>query len=216
VKVFLDLDGPILDVSQRYYTIYTDLLGAAGHRPLSKADYWRAKRNRTPEAEILRCTCPEPFIAAYLQQRLAVIEAPRYLLLDEVWEDARKALDDWYRRHTLFLVTLRNRRAALEEQLDHLGLLSCFTHVYSEDNNEGNAQVKERLIRSEIDDPTQCLIIGDTEADLEAGKALGIGTVAVSRGIRTGELLARCCPDQLVGDLSAVVLRERANLGGPG
>jgi phosphoglycolate phosphatase-like HAD superfamily hydrolase len=206
VKVFLDLDGPILDNSGRYYSLYRQLLSQAGHTPLGQAEYWEAKRRRVAEEDIIRRTCPEEFIPSYLTRRLEIIEDYDYLLLDRVWENAPAILGAWSREHALYLVTLRKHRAVLIKQLEHLHLLPYFRSVYSEDHNDGTWAVKQRLIEHEIDDPAHCVIIGDTDADILAGKALGIRTVAVTCGIRTKELLLSYRPDHLVPNLGAVVL----------
>jgi phosphoglycolate phosphatase len=53
-------------------------------------------------------------------------------------------------------------------------------------------------------DPTtqhQCWIIGDTEADVLAGQALGLSTVAVTCGIRSHSYLKRLEPTTIQPDL---------------
>ena len=43
-------------------------------------------------------------------------------------------------------------------------------------------------------------MIGDTEMDMQAGKAVGVRTLAVSWGYGSGDSLAACNPDFIVGN----------------
>ena len=63
--IFLDLDGPVLDVSGRYHRIHRETVEALGGRPLPSPEYWEAKRNRVPESEILARTGLSPAAAAH-------------------------------------------------------------------------------------------------------------------------------------------------------
>ena len=50
---FFDLDGPILDVSTKYYQIYVDIVKELSGTPISKEAYWQNKRNKVPESTTL-------------------------------------------------------------------------------------------------------------------------------------------------------------------
>ena len=63
VTLFCDFDGPIVDVSERYYHTYqlglAEIEAAFPHltlHQLSKAQFWQMKQERTPDIEIaMRC-----------------------------------------------------------------------------------------------------------------------------------------------------------------
>ena len=61
--IFFDLDGPILDVSAKYYRVYHDLLDEFGFPSLPRDQYWEAKRNKVSDESILRKTGAEEFVA---------------------------------------------------------------------------------------------------------------------------------------------------------
>jgi len=53
LRIFTDFDGPIMDVSERYYQVYQYCLKEAkeSEQPvtrLSKAEFWRLKRAQVP------------------------------------------------------------------------------------------------------------------------------------------------------------------------
>ena len=57
LRIITDFDGPIVDVSHRYYRVYLDCLKqtklpAHQIRQLSKAEFWQLKRARIPEVKI--------------------------------------------------------------------------------------------------------------------------------------------------------------------
>ena len=56
-RIFTDFDGPIMDVSERYYQVYLYCLEKI-RKPtqliniLSKSEFWELKRSQVPEKEI--------------------------------------------------------------------------------------------------------------------------------------------------------------------
>lgn len=198
VQLFFDLDGPLLDVRQKYYTIYSDLLGRQKCSLLDQAAYWEFKRARVPEEQIARKTVPESLIGRYVDERRSVIEEIRYLRYDRVWPGVPEFLAVLGRAHQLVIVTMRNSRHNLLQQLGWLGLAPLFDKVLSRNANEGDWTVKHGLMEGEIRDPSRAMIIGDTEADIEAGRRLGIRTCAVTCGIRNERLVVAMRADFVV------------------
>jgi phosphoglycolate phosphatase-like HAD superfamily hydrolase len=203
--IYFDLDGPILDVSPKFYKIYTDLLNEYGHPGLSKEVYWRLKMEHTPCPEILKRTCPPEIVEPYIKKRLQVIENFSYLKHDQVIPGAQQVLQRLSQKHTLILVTLRNRSEMLSQELDYFDLRKYFKKVLSQDNNPGDWQTKVRLIRGDgFFQKKDAMMVGDTQSDIKAGKELGLITCAVLSGIRTEELLKQAEPDFLIADINSL------------
>jgi phosphoglycolate phosphatase-like HAD superfamily hydrolase len=168
--IFLDLDGPVLDVSRRYHQVHRDVVLRHGGRPLEGEEYWDAKRNRVPEAEILaRCgVSPETDT-----ERLAEIEAPAYLALDRPWPWTGAVLEELARWGSLALVTLRNHPDRLTDQLAALDLARSFERIVA-GRGDGTPEAKAALLReSGIGWGPGSVLVGDTEVDIASGKALG-------------------------------------------
>ncbi|MCY7334483.1 MAG: HAD family hydrolase, partial [Pseudanabaena sp. CAN_BIN31] len=58
-RIFTDFDGPIMDVSERYYQVYLYCLEKIRHPEqalvtLSKSEFWELKRSQVPEKEIAK------------------------------------------------------------------------------------------------------------------------------------------------------------------
>jgi phosphoglycolate phosphatase len=205
MKIFLDLDGTILDIKYRYYKIYSDLLLQSGFKCLDIETYWELKRSKTPEEMIAAKTATDKFAEHYAKNRIHLIETVEYLVLDRVFDDVHEILEDWSVKHDLYLVTLRKNRAHLNLQLQLLDLHKYFRAIY---NDELGSNRKDKLIKHKVFNSCNCVIIGDTESDIEAGKQLGIKTIALTRGIRKRYLLEDLCPDIIISDLSQALIEE--------
>jgi phosphoglycolate phosphatase len=210
-SLFLDLDGPILDVSERYFRVHQYILKELGSRRLvrSKSSYWNMKRDRQPLSAILeKLSQPRVDQAAFSRLWLANIESPEYLILDQVIPGATKQLLELGRLFTLVLVTLRHNRNGVHEQLRNLGLQPLLTKVLCQAPAQDRSwEVKRDLIAESGLISNAAWIVGDTEVDIRAGKALGMGTVAVLSGIRNLKNLKAVSPDLIVKDIRHLGMR---------
>ena len=203
--IFLDLDGPLLDVLPRHTQLHSDLVLPRGGRPLAPQAYWEAKRERRTEPEILSETGLDPgAIEEVLGERARRIESRRYLELDRTWPWTEAILTDLARLAPLVLVTVRRHRDRLLWQLGRLGIRGHFQHVVSGLGDE-SVEAKAILLRAAgLAVPPGSVLVGDTEVDLASGRALGLRTAAVTCGIRGAERLAPWSPDALLQDLRDV------------
>jgi phosphoglycolate phosphatase-like HAD superfamily hydrolase len=199
---FFDFDGPILDVSERYFSVYARIIRECGGNPLLKDEYWNLKRNKISEIEIISESIEKNRIEEYISKRKTLIEDPSFLLLDTVLTDLFTAYTKTFTRHSANLVTLRSYPQNLEEQLLNLNIRSWFHQVLSglsSDQVDNRWQIKVRLIQqsgllSKIK-PENCTFVGDTETDIITGKMLGMKTIAVCFGIRNRDILCKYQPD---------------------
>lgn len=201
-RIFLDLDGTLLDILPRYHRLHSDFVLRRGGRPLDAAAYWRLKRECMPEAAILEQTGLEPeAIREVLGERARWIESRAYLRYDRTWPWTAATLATLSRLAPLVLVTVRRHRDRLLWQLGELGLRECFHRIVS-GSGDGTTEAKASLLRgSRLPIQPGAVLVGDTEVDLASGRALGLRTVAVACGIRCPGSLARWQPDVLLDDL---------------
>jgi len=59
------------------------------------------------------------------------------------------------------------------------------------------------------------MMVGDTEADIGAGKLTGLRTAAVLSGIRNREFLLQAQPDSLLNDIRELPFRGVECVAGP-
>jgi phosphoglycolate phosphatase-like HAD superfamily hydrolase len=208
--LFFDFDGPLIDVSSRYITLHQDLLREHGQRGMGPALYWQRKRARSSEEAILEELGLADLAPRYVPIRLARIESLRYLTLDRAWDWTFPILRDLSECHHLVLVTARAQRELLVHQLEQLQLHCFFDDVLSQPAGIHVHEQKAALIRNHLSrhqlSPGGHWMIGDTEADVAAGRLVGLSTVAVLCGIRDREHLVESAPDYVLGDIRELPL----------
>jgi phosphoglycolate phosphatase len=222
--LFCDFDGPIADVSDRYYATYRQGLErvqamavAAGHpmpiRYLSKSQFWIFKQNRVPDRQIAHWSGLEGAqIDDFLGQVNRVVNHASLLDYDQLQPKAYEGLAILRQCGVrVVLVTLRPPAQVIQFLAKH-DLEWAISDLYGMDmadaayTNQANHKV-ERLQAAITAQQRQgynlrnTWMIGDTEADIMAGQALGIDTVAVTCGIRSSSYLQSFRPTQLMPNL---------------
>jgi phosphoglycolate phosphatase len=224
--VFCDFDGPIVDVSARYYSTYRLALSnvckyyntdnfLVSLTPLSQEEFWHMKRNRVPDIEIagksgLLPAAIDPFLA----QVSYIVNHSDLLYQDVIQPGVSWALNLLCSQGIkLVLVTLRDQEQA-EQILAKSNLLHLFSGVFGTHASEDVAYVNSIELKTQLlknaaavhwpvtvrDQQTACTI-GDTEADVWAGRNLGIETIALTCGIRSQEYLQQQSPSVILEDL---------------
>lgn len=91
--------------------------------------------------------------------------------------------------------------------LEQFGLIQHFDHVQGTDGFpcKPAPDVLLRSIEALGAEPRDCLMIGDSPADMEAGRRAGVKICAVRYGYGKGEALARYQPDYWIDDLRELV-----------
>ncbi len=218
LRLLTDFDGPIADVSDRYYRVYQHCLARCQYpgqaiAVLSKAEFWRLKRARVPERQIGQQSGLDAEQAKrFARLRRDTIHALRYLNLDKLVPGAVAALECWQQQGgDLAVVTMRRERelaVPLERyQLERFFPADrryCVDDMQVKSNDVSDKPPLVARAMAELP-PAETWFVGDTEADIVAARAQNLPTIAVLSGIRDRERLAEYAPDQIVDDLRAAV-----------
>lgn len=226
MTVFCDFDGPIVDVSRRYYSTYQQglkAIEAIAHsqgdslnlKVLSQTEFWQMKRDRIADEEIARQSgISTAYIPRFLQEVKQIVNQPNLLDQDTLQPGVKWALSLLYERGaTLVLVTLRHQ-SQVKQILDKTGLAKYFTDIYGTRDRhaayKNYAQLKTQLLAQAVEKygqpyGTPCWMVGDTEADILAGQSLNIPTIGLTCGIRSSRYLQQFQPDQIKSDLLSAV-----------
>ena len=226
LTVFCDFDGPIVDVSNRYYTTYKLALAETQAfyqaqdinlpiQRLKKEQFWQMKQDRVPDVEIaMRSGLHGEQIDFFLERVVEIVNQPALLGQDKLQPGVSWALALLHSQGVrLVLVTLRCQSQATQI-LRNYGLTRLFSGIYgSSDRNaayQNQAELKTQLLEKAIAEQSQLAgcslsawMVGDTEADLLAGQALSIPTIAVTCGIRSHFYLQQFQPTRIHSDLLA-------------
>lgn len=186
-KIFLDLDGPLLDGKERHYHCYRSILERFGFKPIGIDEYWKKKRALVNRRDLLSMSGAEEIYDDFLAAWLTLIESPDMLALDKVQEGAVDCLRSWKEQGIeLTLVTMRKNKSALEEQLKSTGLRQHLDTVLACDHADGGvgkADAVRKCFQGKVN-KGDTLWIGDTEADWDAATSLGCSVVLLSNGLR--------------------------------
>jgi phosphoglycolate phosphatase-like HAD superfamily hydrolase len=228
--VFCDFDGPIVDVSERYYSTYQ--LGLADVQAtyqaegitlpiqvLSKTQFWQMKQDRVPDLEIaMRSGLQQAQIDLFLQRVSQIVNQPTLLHKDQLQLGVRWALAMLQAKGVrLVLVTLRCQTQAVQI-LQSYGLTHLFSAIWGTQDEAAAycnfADEKTRLLTAALTASRQesesasasrfsrcAWMIGDTEADILAGQATGVPTIALTCGIRSRTYLEKFSPTCIYSDL---------------
>jgi phosphoglycolate phosphatase len=226
--LFCDFDGPIADVSDRYYHTYclalklTQADYARQHvalpiRRLTKAQFWYMKQNRVLDTTIADWSgLSGKQVDDFLANVLTLVTQPALLHQDELQPGAYTALVRLRECGVqIVIVTLRQSSQVLDF-LHQYDLATMISQIYGADNAEtayaNRTEHKIAQLREAIVDQTRLgfdtsrsWMVGDTEADVCAGQAFSLPTIALTCGIRSSHYLKGFLPTDVCRDLNAAV-----------
>lgn len=198
----------MVDIAPRHYRVYQKCVKALGGTPLNKEEYWKMKRTNVSWDKLL----PLSGLSidekdAYLKLFIDRIESQEELGADELFKDSLRVLEQLRANdNKLYLLSLRRNADALDWQIEHLGIRHLFERILSghSDTKEGTLLKKADIVRQTVDNPSEVVIIGDTEADIAAAQQLGATSIALMSGIRNEEFLSAMHPNHLVDGIGDV------------
>ncbi|MFB2979223.1 HAD family hydrolase [Microseira sp. BLCC-F43] len=219
LRVITDFDGPIVDVSERYYRVYQFCLEKTSRqersvRQLSKDEFWQLKRARVPEREIGMISGLDPAAAQeFATMRRQTVHTLPYFHYEALIPGAVDALEKVQRAGVDLVVMTMRREIELDYALERFELGRFFPpnrryrlsndYVKTQDIDEKPLLMQQALKELPIAEDTW--MVGDTEADIVAAKTNGVRAIAVLSGIRDRVELEAYLPDWIVNDLSAAV-----------
>ncbi|GAC1575472.1 MAG: hypothetical protein NVS3B20_07160 [Polyangiales bacterium] len=209
--VIVDLDGPILDVSRRYFEAHQRALTALSimGSHADAAAFWQAKRDRTPIEQLLpsvEAQTPST-IERYGVLFKQCIESDDLLTLDAVQPFALDALARLATNFDVVILSLRSNREGATRCVDSLGISALASVDFVAHSASGKVPRARALSAGRV----VVSVVGDTEADAAAAKAIGALFVGMSCGIRSKKDLEREGASVVVDSLGdAVAWIERA------
>lgn len=218
-RIITDFDGPISDVSERYYQVY--LFCLEKHRLqnqkiriLSKEEFWELKRSRVPEKQIgIMCGLEEAQAESFALLREQTVHTQPYFNYDTLAPDALQALLKVKQAGVDLVVMTMRRVRELEYGLQQFDLYQffpenrryCLSNDYVKTRDiDDKPLLMERALR-ELPLVENTWMIGDTEADINSAKKYGVNSIAVDCGIRNRAQIKPLNPDFCVENLTEAI-----------
>ena len=184
LRLITDFDGPIMDVSERYYRVYQyclqkTKLAEQEVKQLSKAEFWQLKRSRVPERKIgIISGLKEEQAQDFARLRKETVHSLSYLQYDRPVSGAVAALERIQNLDLDFTVMTMRREKELKAAFEQYNLERFFPsdrRYYLPDDyvKTLDTEDKPRLMAKALDElPTasEVWMVGDTEADIIAAK----------------------------------------------
>ena len=108
-------------------------------------------------------------------------------------------------------VTATSRRAVTARALhEQFGLARYFDHIQGMDGlrSKPEPDILQASLEALGADPSECLMVGDAPADIEAGRRAGVRTCAVDYGYGDPGALAECGADYWISDLRELLVPD--------
>ncbi|MCT7520064.1 HAD family hydrolase [Aliarcobacter cryaerophilus] len=184
--IFLDLDGPILEGKFRHYTCYKYIIKKYGGNVIDVDAYWELKRGKVTRDILLEKSNFRESYEVFFKEWMNTIENEEYLRLDTLKPNVVETLKSWKNiTDKIVLVTMRQNREYLLNQLDRLGILCLLNEVIDcppQRKNTKYEALKDKIFNNAI-------FIGDTEEDTNTAKMLGIKSIGITNGLRDKKFL---------------------------
>lgn len=219
IRLITDFDGPIIDVSERYYQVYQLCLDKSRNpdcpvKQLSKAEFWELKRSRVPEKQIgILSGLDEAQAKEFAQLRRQTVHTEAYFKYDTLAPGAVAALEKVQQAGIdLAVMTMRRVRELDYAFSQHdLGRFFpkdrcyCLSNDYVKTRDVDDKPLLMQRALVELPPASDTWMVGDTEADIITAKNHGVKVMGVLCGIRDRQNLQSYQPDLIVQDLSEAV-----------
>ncbi|MEA5575372.1 HAD family hydrolase [Anabaena sp. UHCC 0451] len=219
LRLITDFDGPIMDVSERYYRVYQLCLQKTRYpdqavTELSKAEFWQLKRSQTPEKEIaFKSGLDAEQAQEFTKIRKQTVHTQPYFQYDSLVPDALDALSKVQQAGIDLAVMTMRRVRELDYAVDKYDLGGffpenrryCLSNDYVKTRDVEDKPLLMARALAELPPAAETWMVGDTEADITAAKKHGIKMIAVESGIRDRIQLELYQPDLILQDLGSAV-----------
>lgn len=219
MRIITDFDGPIMDLSDRYYHVYQLCLAQVKQpqqpiKTLTKDQFWAYKRAQIPEEQVgIESGLSAIQAKKFKQLRDRYAHQLEYLHLDRVVPGAISALEQIQSAGIELLVMTLRRTSELNAAFNQYNLdrffpphcRYCLTDDYLK---QGDIPAKTQLMAQALADlggKPNTWMIGDTETDIIAAQTHQIKSIGVLSGIRNQERLVCYQPDLIVAGLAEAV-----------
>ncbi len=219
LRLITDFDGPIIDVSERYYRVYQFCLEKTRRlnqevKQLTLAEFWHLKRLQVPEKQIgMASGLDEAQVEEFAQLRRQTVHTELYFQYDTLAPGAVDALLKIQQAGVDLAVMTMRRVWELDYAFKKFDLgkffpenrCYCLSNDYVKTRDIDDKPLLMARAIEELPPVADTWMVGDTEADIAAAKKHGIPVIAVECGIRDRTRLEQHQPNLIVKNLSSAV-----------
>ncbi|MFC2080834.1 HAD family hydrolase [Bacteroidota bacterium] len=200
MKFICDLDGTIIDSTNRIYTLFSNLI----HPKLIQYERFISDKRAGKSNDLILKTIfgyKTDHLSNFQKQWSELIESRVYIKYNVLFPFSIEALSILKSFGEIYLVSNRQKKDVLLNELQQLGLWDFFSLVLATEHKKTKVEliIEQNIINNKAD----LYMIGDTGEDIIAAKDLGIKSVAVKSGHRNELCLRSYQPDYIFENLSS-------------
>ena len=204
MKIIFDLDGTLIDSSERMYRLFQELVPESD---FSKEDYWELKRNKVNHKMLLERYFPSYDFDDFNEKWLKRIEAEEYLKTDNLYYDTVDTLKTLKNRGLeIILLTARQSKEGLYRELERLGIDTFFDMILTTEGSKSKEiLLKDSGILDQVNDDDSVLFVSDMGKDIMIGKEYGLKTIAITHGFMNEKCLSEYKPEIIINNLEEIL-----------
>ena len=197
MNLFLDLDGTLIDNRERYFESYKK---ATAEDILTFEQFLEIRQNfkNARSMFINRSDYSNQSLNNFDLSWDLYIENKELLSKDVLFPGVYDWLTDTSRKSNLIYCTNRRSFQDLDEQLEKLKIKKFASNILLSFQKTKD----EAVLKSNISFSGNDWLIGDTAADITAGKLLGLKTCGVFSGLNSQKILEVSLPDLLLPNIT--------------
>lgn len=203
MKVIFDLDGTLIDVSERMYRLFQALVPQS---LLSKNEYWELKRDKISHEILLNKYFPEISFEYFNSKWMKAIETEEYILMDKNYSDTIDVLRRLSNKFNLYLLTSRQLKCELQRELEKLMLKKYFTDILVTERKYSKKELLTQYIKKDVNFLKDVkYFIGDVGEDIMLGNSFDLTTVAITHGFMNRPRLEEYQPKYIIDSLTELL-----------
>lgn len=193
-----DLDGTLIDSSERLYSLFQFLVPQS---VFTKREYLNLKRDKVNHQMILERYFPTLSFDDFNVKWMSLIENRQYLDMDKNYDDTLMVLERLKKYgDKLYLLTARQSKEELIHELERLKLSFFFDEILVTENKVG----KDFFLEQKKYTPNT-VFVSDMGKDILLGKKYGLQTVAITHGFMNKKCIMEYKPGKIINDLSELL-----------
>lgn len=208
-RIFLDLDGTLLDIRQRLYQVFCTLTQT---EDMTFEKYWHMRLSGMRQDDVLKHVgiCDKVHKAEFRERWKEEIESVQALSYDIPQQGADGLLRDISVQCDVYLWTNRRSREGVKWQLDRLG----WSEVFSELLVTGQQCSKQEMLIPKLMDASHPLVVSDDIADCMAAVQNKCTCIFVNSGmysVNATEYMGKVCFCSNLEEVRAIILQATTN-----
>lgn len=199
MNIIFDLDGTLVDSSERMYQIFVKLMPKIS---LSKKEYWSLKRDGIAHRDILKMCSFGYASEVFEKEWISLIEKDNYLLMDYIYPDTIRILKYLKKKYQIYLLTARQSLCGVIDELERFKILDYFNELIVTGGKKKEEVLNTYILTHPFLNGPRNIFINDMGKDILFAKEHRYVTIGVSHGFMSRSRLAEYRPDFLIDTLA--------------